>query len=39
MAELFGTIAKLKVKPGHLEALKALQDEREWPEDGQAMYL
>jgi quinol monooxygenase YgiN len=38
MGDLYGTVARLKVKPGHLEQLKADQEERAWPKGGLAMY-
>ncbi len=36
---MYGTIARLKVKPGHVEALKAQQSSQDWPPGGLVEYL
>jgi quinol monooxygenase YgiN len=36
---MYGTVARLKLKPGHLEAFKAELEDREWPEGAVAWYV
>ncbi len=36
---MYGTVATLKLKPGHLEAFKAEQVDRDWPEGAVAWYV